>query len=356
MAEQSPLQEMALDRERLRRVAGTLEPGASSDGATLSDLNRWLGQHVGQRRAADRPVVMAALSQAEAALPPEITGVAEAGTLAEAGDVTATGCLDLGQLLTADQIRDIHEHLRSKPLLVSHVPEHASGTVSSLDEIPNDKNYGCYSYLDLWSAPHLIEHATRERFIDLAQGYLGCVPTFYSLNAFWSLPGRRPHPYSQIFHRDWEDFRSLVFFSQLTDVDRPQEGAHYYAESSHDAELLERSLRADGVGTNVNLLVEGPFIAPLAMRLFRRTARRFMGPAGTSFASDGYGLHRALVPRTQPRLLLWVRFGTFFNETMVRMPEGRDERARSILARIPDTPRQRYAFRYMIDALARAAS
>ena len=99
-----------------------------------------------------------------------------------------------------------------------------------MKDVPAGENYATYEFLDLWSSPHILEMAAQDRFLDLAQAYLGCTPTLYSLNAFWSLPNREPHPYSQLFHRDWEDFRSLVVFTLLTPVDTPEEGAHYYVE------------------------------------------------------------------------------------------------------------------------------
>ncbi len=105
----------------------------------------------------------------------------------------------------------------------------------------------------------------------------------------------------------------------LTPVWKPEEGAHYYVETSHDVKMFERSLNARGVaGADIESLSGriGEVIAPVAMRLFEHSARRFDGPAGQSFCGDGYGLHRAVVPRSRPRLLLWFRFGNFYNETM----------------------------------------
>ncbi len=212
-------------------------------------------------------------------------------------------------------------------------------------------------HCDLWSSPHILEYATQDRILDLAQAYLGCTPTLYSINAFWSFPNRQPHPYSQLFHRDWEDYRSLVVFTLLTPVESPEEGAHYYVATSHDVKTFERSLKASGIaGADVESLSgrDGEVIAPVAMRLFEHGARCFDGPAGQSFCGDGYGLHRAVVPRSRPRLLLWFRFGNFYNETMYKVPLRGANRSETqqALQRIPDTPRHRYVFRYMINALS----
>jgi hypothetical protein len=92
------------------------------------------------------------------------------------------------------------------------------------------------------------------------------------------------------------------------------------------------------------------------MMMFGDSARRFIGPAGTSFCGDGYGLHRAVVPRTRPRLLLWMRFGTLFNNTKFNMDPGTGDRRAMDCARrrIPATPRHQYVFRYLVDALSPA--
>jgi hypothetical protein len=118
---------------------------------------------------------------------------------------------------------------------------------------------------------------------------------------------------------------------------------------------FEASLRAGGIDADVEALsARGAAIAPLAMKLFEHTARRFDGPAGRSFCGDGYGLHRAVVPRSRPRLLLWMRFGNFFNETAYKIPRivGDGATVQQVLRRIPATARHQYVFRYLIEALS----
>jgi hypothetical protein len=354
---------LALDLARLRKalsLLGTPEKDLGlrrlDSAGRLAELNKYFGNRLGSSTAEAREDVAEVMSSADEVLPQEIRKTGASSNGSKGLDVRAKGCADLGLGLTAEQVKDIHRHIEGCPLLLAHDAHIAKQSVASFSDVPASQNYACYDYVDLWSSPHIIELAASERILDTAQEYLGCVPVLYSINAFWSFPNRQPHPYSQLFHRDWEDYRSLVAFTQLTPVATPEDGAHYYVEGSHDAVAFGRLLRFVGVSNeDVALLSsrEGPAIASSAERLFSQTARRFDGPAGRSFCSDGYGLHRALVPRSQPRLLLWMRFGTFYNSTMYRMaatPQNRDI-AQSILARIPDTPRHRYVFRYLIEAL-----
>ena len=354
---------LALDLSRLKKAAtalGELGPKSRLKGLTdeerLHELNHRLGVRLSLCAPSDRVAVADALARADRMLPRDVRRGTASSRASEAKNVRDKGCADLGVSLNAAQLADVHAHLRSKPLLLAHDAHLGTARVASIGEVPADQNYACYDYLDLWSSPHIIELAADDKVLDVAQGYFGCLPTIYSINAFWSFPNRQPHPYSQVFHRDWEDYRSLVAFTLLTPVEKPEEGAHYYVETSHEVDKFKETLRADGVAADsiTRLSERGEEIAPLAMKLFENTARRFDGPAGKSFCIDGYGLHRAVVPRSQPRLLLWMRFGNFFNEAAYKRPNLVGDRAvaQGVLRRIPNTPRHQYIFRYLIQALA----
>jgi hypothetical protein len=353
-----------LELKRLTTVATSLGETKSTlglKGHSASEqihlLNRHLGHRLGSCSARERALVQSKFIAADRVLPADIRTPKSSAVSPEAQSAITTGCADLGRTLSDHQVQSVHAHLKTKPVLLCHDAHISSTAVASLDDVPADQNYASYEYLDLWSSPHILEIATQDKILDLAQAYLGCTPTLYSINAFWSFPNREPHPYSQLFHRDWEDFRSLVVFTLLTPVESPEEGAHYYVEASHEVDSFEELLRAKGVdGMDIQSLSgrDGKAIAPVAMKLFGDGARRFDGPAGQSFCGDGYGLHRAVVPYSRPRLLLWFRFGNFFNETMYSTPlrGATPTEAERALKRIPDTPRHRYVFRYMVDALS----
>jgi hypothetical protein len=372
----------ALDLSRLRRATANLGhkswPGLNK-AKQVQRINRELGERVANCPADARIAVAQALSKADAALPAEIRSPHGEVEAVEVERLRQTGCLDLGPLLTGDQARDIREHLASRPLLVGRAPGRSAGPAASLEALPPDKNYACYGHLDLWSSPHLLEVASRDRILDLAQAYLGSTPTFCAVNAFWALPDRPADPERQGFHRDLEDFRSLALLTLLTPVDAREEGGHHYVEGSHDAAILDSLLRADGIGTRIDYLLAGPFIPSLSMRLFHRSARRFQGQAGATLCFDPYGLHRSVAPRLRPQLLLEIRFGTFFNEALFDMNLGPGrprpglvhralapffgngqlrhslgKHARQALQRIPATPRHRYVFRHMVRALSEA--
>jgi hypothetical protein len=355
---------LSLDLSRLKRVLGILgiaEPSLDLNRLGAIDqlhvLNRYLGDRLGSSSARERVIVARAFTKADDALPDGVTKNTALIGAAERDGVCETGCADLGRGLSTVQVEAIHDHLRSKSVLLAHDAHITTKKVASLSEVPDGSNYACYDYHDLWSSPHILELATSAKILGIAQDYLGCTPTLYSINAFWSLPNLKPHPYSQLFHRDWEDYRSLVVFTQLTPVEVPEDGAHYYVEGSHDPSIFQGRFQDHQLSPgDIEILSgrNGPAIASMAEKLFQGSARRFDGPAGRSFCGDGYGLHRAVVPQTRPRLLLWMRFGTFYNQTMYKMPVRTDDHevVQRILGRIPETERLQYVFRYLIDALS----
>jgi hypothetical protein len=357
---------MLMDLARLKRVREklgqrnwTVELLHRERRQELRTVNNHLGRKLASTEAKDRSPMAAAFAGADQLLPADVRTPHGTTNASELGQIVETGCADLGRSFDDAQLAAIHSHLRPLPVLLAHDAHVTTEIAPSLAAVPEDRNYACYRYLDLWSSPHIIELAAQDRILDLAQGYLGCTPTLYSFNAFWSLANRTPHKATQVFHRDWEDFRSIAIFTLLTPVEDPLEGAHYYVEQSHDAQKFRWYMYARGASDEVIGHLQSRndrILVPMAQDWFERTSRRFDGPAGKSFCADSYGLHRALVPRSLPRLLLWFRFGNFFNETAYKMPLAGAERAtaQSVLARIPATPRHQYIFRYLIEALSAA--
>jgi hypothetical protein len=371
---------LPLDLARLKKVAARLGVERTRSVGTRSALhriNRALGESMASGDADKRSALAQAMVEADASLPARIRNHAGPGGIA-IDLLRQDGCLDLGQRLDREQAAEVKKYLESKPLRLGPVPQHWNTQVASLDDVPRGANFACYDRLDLWSSPHLLELVSGDDLLDLAQSYLGCTPTLCSFNAYWALSERPADPKLQAFHRELDDGRSLAIFVLLTPVEDLEDGAHFYVETSHDLACLEAGLRADGVGTKLDYLLVGPFVAPMAMRLFGRNARRFKGPAGAAFCIDGFGLNRSVVPRSRPKLLLEFRFGTFFNEYVydVKLGAGtaaaravrgwlprflrggasfsqdRREQRSEILRRIPSTPRHKYFFRYMIDELS----
>src|SRR5262249_5715623 len=112
------------------------------------------------------------------------------------------GVAYLGPLLAPEHVVDIRRYLDAKPCYSGHLAAYGDGIGRSVEECARLSNCGSYMPADVLGAPHLLELANSPDLLAIAEGYLGCVPTLYSLNLFWSFP-ERPTRYdaTQKFHR-----------------------------------------------------------------------------------------------------------------------------------------------------------
>ena len=69
------------------------------------------------------------------------------------------------------------------------------------------------------SCPHVMAVANDPRILALAGTYLGCKPTISQIEMGWSYPADAGQArYTQVFHRDYDDWRFLKLFVYLTAV------------------------------------------------------------------------------------------------------------------------------------------
>ncbi len=138
-------------------------------------------------------------------------------------------------------------------------------------------NSNCWAPEDVLRAPHFAEFALS--LTDQARAYLGLAPLLYSVNAFTTYPIAGPmNPDIQAWHRDKDDVRFLALFVYLTDVLKPEDGAHLFKRGTHRG------------------LSDGP-------------SQTVLGPAGTAFFADTRGFHMGIRPSAKPRTIAWARWG-----------------------------------------------
>jgi hypothetical protein len=200
-------------------------------------------------------------------------------------------------------------------------------------------------------APRLLEQLNDPRLIDLIEAYLGCVPTLYSVNAWWSFPAEKPELYySQYYHRDTDDWRFITLFIYLTDVGADG-GPHQVIPGSHSLEGMKKLAPSgwlrpfDAAATFSNAM--GEEFAAECERRFGHHAEALVGPAGSMFLVNTLALHRGLMPTRQPRLLMWARYGlgpTVISTDTEHGPIAR----RQVPGKLEDTPRNRYINRFLI--------
>jgi hypothetical protein len=167
-----------------------------------------------------------------------------------------------GPVLSANQIAAIRGHLSLKPKYPGHVKIYAKN---------NSQSTQCFDMDSVITAPGLFKFALG--FTDLAAEFLEVEPPrLYTFNGFWTYPNGVRDPGPMDLHRDNDDIRMMVLYLYCTDVLNPDDGAHLYTKRG---------------GNQI----------------------RVCGPAGTTFITDVSQPHCGPQPLTNPRLLLWVRWG-----------------------------------------------
>jgi|LNAP01.1.fsa_nt_gb hypothetical protein len=220
-----------------------------------------------------------------------------------------------------------------------------------------------YRWQDVVYAPGLMDQLNDPRLIDLIEAYLGCVPTLYGVNAYWSFPADEPQLYyQQHFHRDTDDWRFVALFIYLTDVDHGA-GPHQLVPGSHSLEGtvaltdVDRSWnpfnKPDASVVEARRFAERSFtdsigaeFSELCNRHMAGKAHSVVGPAGTMFLVNTLALHRGLTPVSQPRLVVWARYGL---APPAELPPPIPMIDQVSPLRIPDTPRNRYINRLIFD-------
>lgn len=227
------------------------------------------------------------------------------------GELSESGITRFGnRLLSFEQAVETRSYLESLPVYNAHV-------TAMSDRIPRRLNqkfprksrgrsypYGCYRLQDVLAAPHLLETALSEEVLDLTASYLGCTPTLYSMNAFWTFP-QQLNRVTRLWHRDLDDYRFVTLFFFLTDVD-DSGGQHYFVRFTHNTELMNRHLMEQGCQSDIPHFAHGR--VPQSHPFYRNNTIVVSGAAGTSFLADTFGIHRANPP-SRDRLLCWARFG-----------------------------------------------
>ncbi len=127
--------------------------------------------------------------------------------------------------------------------------------------------------------------------------WLGAPPVVMDVTAWVSRAGSPPEA-AQVWHRDVDDWRAMKLFMYLTDV-TPDTGPHeYIAGSARRAWFEERSLAPDP-------WFIGAFRGDAGLQAAASELPRaqVVGPAGTCWVENTYGLHRGAVPVTGPRVV-----------------------------------------------------
>ena len=130
------------------------------------------------------------------------------------------GLLGLENLVGQKELDEIKSYFLSKPCFNRSVYIQSDGTPRPFKHASKEFAFGSYKFADVVQAPGLLEIANSPRILDIVENYLGCVPTLYSMNAWWSFPNNiRGFAPTERFHRDTDDYKFVSLFIYLTNVE-----------------------------------------------------------------------------------------------------------------------------------------
>jgi len=283
----------------------------------------------------------------------------EQANSAFAAQLLEDGCAQLGRLLADEQVGEILAFLSERPVVGDYVASGADTplldkTAAQTSDLPHVS----YPLKDVLLAPHLLELANSRFMLGLAQSYLGCVPTLYLVNLMIAHPNREPTANVQTFHRDHDDYRFVTLFVFLSDIERDQDGAHVFIRGSQSVSQMAQRAASISDFTDPSVLssayrVVSPdrFFDHLAAGIFATQYLadrevRMIGPRGTAFLADTYGLHKGIAPAAGDRIVFWARYGLYSNLSyattgMAPLPWSLVEH------RLPDDARYRYVNRLL---------
>lgn len=156
---------------------------------------------------------------------------------------------------------------------------------------------------DILAVKELKQLITSPAILSIAAMHLGAVPKVLDVSLWRSNPNTGKPELPQEWHRDYDDYRFCKMFLFLTDVDQDS-GPHQFIPGSHRHDFFERY----DYPPDMFFISSGrdPQVEKACARLPRM---EFVGPAGTCFLENTYGLHRGVAPRERGRLLFQAEYG-----------------------------------------------
>lgn len=261
--------------------------------------------------------------------------------------------------LEADKVADIRHYLDALPVYRGSHIFSADTRLRPFSEAQADSNFAGYTADQLLRAPHLVDFLNHPAIIDFIEAAMGCVPTLYSVNGWWSLPATIAIGHGmQRFHRDNDDWRFFTLFLYLTDVDGDS-GPHQLVAGSHTLEGTQAILNAaqerlpkgvpfDARQSFLQDTYFGDGFSSFVERHLRNNIVDIEGPAGTVFLANTLAIHRGLMPARKPRLVIWARYGLGPNTNSMDLEQGPLGRFQVPTA-LPDTVRNRYVNRLLFE-------
>jgi len=239
------------------------------------------------------------------------------------------GLVELGHLLSKEQVCDVIAYLKDKPVYNTPTIGDSDWVERKVGDNAEEHRLGGYTMNVILEAPHLLELANHPRAIASAQALLrGTPPVITLMSCWWAFPVHdQPALYlGQNFHRDADGLNNIALFTYLTDVDE-MSGPHQYIKGSATRERLAKVLvdkfpiqinsgrHAGSIIKSVEFFFKdhGDDLNDIYYEYLDELIYSLELSSGSSFLTNTFGLHRGTLPQSKPRLIYVVRYSATDN-------------------------------------------
>ena len=219
--------------------------------------------------------------------------------------------------LNNDEIQEIYKYINDKRIYLNHTVPFSKYSTKNFKIAKFFSRYGSYSLFDILNCNKIFEIINNNKLYNFVSEYFGCPATISNVNLYWTFP-KIGDQYLRTrvsrFHRDVEDYKTAILFINLTDT-KEDDGAHAYIEGSNNKDFLDQNLTIQELNefkkkiNEKKNLPDGYYNADEFINFkFGKKAKIFYGKKGSAIVTDNFGLHRAISPKSKPRLVLWLTF------------------------------------------------
>ena len=160
-------------------------------------------------------------------------------------------------------------------------------------DIPDDSFIVNFKRNDVVKNEAIVKFANDPAILRIVEEFLGAKPTISTITMSWSIAGKDKAQNTQLYHRDFDDFKFCKLFIYLTDVGI-NDGPHIYVKDSSASSKLTKIRRYSDEE------IEKVF--------GKENVTTFVKPKGSFFLVDTYGFHKGKLPTENNRLLAQVRY------------------------------------------------
>ena len=209
---------------------------------------------------------------------------------AHLSELRTMGFTEFKHIIDGPLLNDIVKYANSLPM---YDPYNKGIGEFYFKDIPDDSYIVNFKRNDVVKNEAIVKIANDPGILRIVEKFLGATPTISTISMGWSIAGKSKAQTTQMYHRDFDDFKFCKLFIYLTDVG-PNDGPHVYVKNSSANSRLTKIRRyEDGE-------IEKEFGAENVVTFSR--------PKGSIFLVDTYGFHKGQLPVENNRLLAQVRY------------------------------------------------